>query len=78
MAVSNHERVGKALELLNEGLKPFVSRELQAVYKGYYMDEALAALRSDPGRPAAGTDSSRWDTQALLSIMVGRWDQVFS
>jgi hypothetical protein len=24
MAISNHERVGKALELLKEGLRPFV------------------------------------------------------
>ena len=30
MATSNHERIGKALELLNEGLLPFVERELQA------------------------------------------------
>jgi len=33
MAATNHERVGKALELLNRGLMPFVERELRAVYK---------------------------------------------
>ena len=26
MAISNHERVGKALDLLKEGLRPFVER----------------------------------------------------
>ena len=30
MAISNYERVGKALELLRDGLTPFVSRELEA------------------------------------------------
>ena len=30
MAVSNHERVGKALDLSKEGLRPFVERELKA------------------------------------------------
>ena len=30
MALSNYERVGKALEFLREGLKPFVVRELEA------------------------------------------------
>ena len=30
MATSNHERIGKALELLNAGLLPFFERELKA------------------------------------------------
>jgi hypothetical protein len=30
MAVTNHERVGKALDLLKDGLAPFVERELKA------------------------------------------------
>lgn len=29
MAISNHERVGKALDLLKLGLQPFVERELK-------------------------------------------------
>lgn len=32
MAVSNHERVGKALDLLKEGLRPFVEREFKNAY----------------------------------------------
>ena len=32
MAKSNHGRIGDALELLNEGLRPFVERELKANY----------------------------------------------
>jgi len=31
MAITNHERVGKALELLTGGLQPFVERELKNV-----------------------------------------------
>ena len=34
MAITNHERVGKALELLRDGLAPFVERELQAALQG--------------------------------------------
>ena len=33
MAISNHEKVGKALELLKNGLGPFVERELAEAYK---------------------------------------------
>ena len=32
MAISNHERVGKALELLKTGLGPFVGREFKACF----------------------------------------------
>ncbi len=30
MAITNHERIGKAMDLLREGLVPFVARELRA------------------------------------------------
>jgi hypothetical protein len=33
MAISNHERVGKALELLKAGLASFIERELKNVYE---------------------------------------------
>ncbi len=33
MATTNHERVGKALELLKAGLGPFVDREMQSAIK---------------------------------------------
>ena len=32
MAITNHERVGKTLELLRKGLLPFFQREMQAKY----------------------------------------------
>ena len=40
MAITNRERVGKALDLLNEGLLPFVERELQAVYADRWQEIA--------------------------------------
>ena len=50
MALSNHERVGKALELLNDGLKPFILREMQVVYGPRAAEEARNSLRD--GSPA--------------------------
>jgi hypothetical protein len=38
MAITNHERVGKGLNLLKGGLGPFVDRE----FKSAYMDRAAA------------------------------------
>ncbi|MFL5732941.1 MAG: Swt1 family HEPN domain-containing protein, partial [Chloroflexia bacterium] len=77
MALSNNDRVGKALELLNAGLRPFVLREMQAVYRDQAIDEALSTLRSDQERRSAGRDPNRWDTSVLISVMLGRWNGVF-
>ena len=47
MAITNHERVGKAMELLKSGLGPFVERE----FKSMFTRTAAAAEASTlPGR----------------------------
>jgi hypothetical protein len=33
MAITNYERVGKALEPLHQGLAPFIERERRAAYE---------------------------------------------
>ena len=33
MAITNHERVGKAMDLLKAGLAPFVEREFKNLYR---------------------------------------------
>ena len=50
LATPNHERVGKALALLSEGLTPFVSRECKAKYGE---SRVHAVTRMDP-TPGAG------------------------
>ncbi|GEM88448.1 Swt1 family HEPN domain-containing protein [Meiothermus granaticius] len=74
MAITNADRVGRALELLNGGLQPYVEREMQAVYGQDWPAEAITALRENKlivqGREA-------WDTQALLTLMWNRWNDVF-
>src|SRR5438874_7536236 len=75
MAQSNHERVGKALEILNTGLKPFVEREILAKYGTRWQYEAVRSLReqhfSDDGQYV------HLDTQGLLLIMWDQWYEVF-
>ena len=38
MAITNHERVGKALDLLKDGLRPFLERELKEQYQQRWFD----------------------------------------
>src|SRR5438132_3511182 len=75
MAITNHERVGKALELLKAGLGPFVEREFKNLYKGQALAEAqkfMTSERLDPNRPFAA-----WDAAVLLRLMWEAWNDVF-
>ena len=76
MALSNLERIGAALELLNTGLKPFVERELQAVYRDRWITEIQSLLHDDQ-KPGKKTKGLHWDTQALLVVMWDQWNAVF-
>lgn len=75
MAVTNHERVGNALDLLRAGLGPFVEREIKASMKDGVSVPALQAVASDAlikDKPI--TD---WDAALLLKVMWESWNEVF-
>jgi len=74
MAQSNLERIGRALELLNKGLKPFVEREMLAKYGTRWQYEALKSLRE---QHFTDDDDLYLDTQGLLLIMWDQWNDVF-
>lgn len=75
MAASNHERIGKSLEFLNVGLRPFVEREMKVVYGDDWVAKAgLVDVRA----PAVKKSKvPNWDTQALLGVMWDEWNNVF-
>ena len=76
MAISNHERIGKALELLRAGLGPFADRELQAAAKdGTITPQVLRGFLDDP--LLAKKTPTEWDAAALLKLMWDTWDEVF-
>ena len=75
MALSNHERVGKALELLKAGLMPFIEREFKARYGDGWAFE-VRDLLSDT-RLGAGKGESLNDVAASLVVMDRKWGEVF-
>ena len=76
MAITNQERVGKALELLKAGLGPFVERELQNKIKArvVHMD-TIRRFADDPHLTDKPVD--QWDVAALLKLMWETWNDVF-
>jgi len=75
MALTNHDRVGKALDLLKRGLAPFIELEVNAHVKSRGMTESILRFADDPNlkdRPI-----SEWDAAALLRMMTDAWNEVF-
>jgi predicted AAA+ superfamily ATPase len=75
MAITNHERVGKAMDLLKQGLGPFVEREFTNAYKGNAPAEAIRFLGED--RLLAKKAIAEWDAAGLLKLMWEAWNDVF-
>jgi Swt1-like HEPN len=75
MAINNHERVGKAMELLKEGLAPFVEREFKNVFKD--RSSSAAARYAEEDRNLARRPVSDWDSAGLLKLMWEAWNDVF-
>jgi predicted AAA+ superfamily ATPase len=77
MATTNHERVGKALDLLKEGLRPFVERELKAQHAQLWFDQAKASINEGTANLFGSEAEPRWDVAALLAVMWNQWNLVF-
>jgi predicted AAA+ superfamily ATPase len=75
MAITNHERVGKALDLLRSGLGPFVEREVTSTYKERTAAELVRYLGED--RLNVRKPAAEWDVAALLRLMWDSWNEVF-
>jgi predicted AAA+ superfamily ATPase len=75
MALSNYERVGKALELLREGLRPFVTRELEAKHGKYWVTTVTNGWPRD--LEWGDDDAPNLDAAVLLRMMWDQWNQVF-
>lgn len=76
MAITNHERVGKALDLFVAGMSQYVVRELKAVFKDKWMEAAQDCIRADRGTPVRN-DVVQWDAQGIISVMWNHWHDVF-
>ena len=75
ITITNHERVGKALELLKAGLGPFIQREITNIYGDRAATEVLRFIGED--RLNARKPITEWDVGVLLRLMWESWNEVF-
>ncbi len=84
MATTNRDRVARVMDLLKEGLGPFVLREYKMVYRKDYGREIFEALRSERYEPpqdafeSEDTLLAHLDVHGWLNLMWRRWNEVFS
>src|SRR5271166_2019656 len=77
MVISNHERVGKALDLLKDGLQPFVEREMKAQHAQLWLDQVRESVPETQTRLFSAKGDPQWDSASLLSVMWNQWNVVF-
>ena len=69
MAITNKERVGRALDQFRAAWQPYVEQELRAIYADAWMEHLPEDSFRD-GQPM-------FDSQALLRTVIAEWDNVF-
>jgi predicted AAA+ superfamily ATPase len=73
MAMTNQDRVAKALDLLRVGLAPFVDREVKSAMKGGAKIAAAQSIADE----ARNKPMAQWDAALLLKLMWEAWNEVF-
>jgi predicted AAA+ superfamily ATPase len=75
MAITNQDRVGKAMDLLKQGLGPFVEREFKNAYGANASSEVKRILGDD--RLYAKKNLTDLDAAALLKVVWDSWNNLF-
>ena len=77
MTISNHERIGRSLTLLSEGLYPYIEQKMRAIYGNAWLTQAKSCLSEDSTLKRTIEEALREDVSILLMVMTKRWDKVF-
>lgn len=77
MAITNQERVGKALELLKDGLAPYVERELKSQSAQGWLGIVRQSVHESQVKLFKDGAPPKWDAASLLAVMWSQWNAVF-
>jgi hypothetical protein len=75
---NNRERVGRALDLLRNGLISFVEREMKARYGPRWVDEVGSSVdERQQAHLLNAVGGPEWDCTLLLAVILNQWYPVF-
>lgn len=75
MAKSTRQHVFEGMELLPEGLTPFVEKRLDSQITGHWQVQVVERVR---GLRPNGDGQVNWDQQGLLQVMMAFWKEAFA
>ncbi|MEX1663531.1 DUF499 domain-containing protein [Thioclava sp. 15-R06ZXC-3] len=75
MAKSTRQHVFEGMELLPEGLIPFVEKRLESQITGHWQVQVVERVR---GLRPNGDGQVNWDQQGLLQVMMAFWKEAFA
>ncbi len=75
MALTNRDRVTRAMDLLKDGVAPFVDRELSSEIRANGPPPSLRKFLEDP--EFRDSPVTEWDIAAQLKVMGDCWNDVF-
>lgn len=73
----NHEQVGYALELLTQGIAPYVEPKLKQAFGDKWIKTATESFRDGRDRSDETGEGFDWDAHSLLTVMWDQWNVVF-
>jgi ribonuclease-3 len=77
MKISNHDRIGKALESLRQGLYPYAEQKMQEVHGNSWQKKAESHLREHQKPKRKGSKILQEDVSALLIVINREWENTF-
>ncbi|KAB2964430.1 MAG: ATP-binding protein [Thermoanaerobaculia bacterium] len=77
MAITNQERVAKALELLKDGLVPFVERELKNQSAQGWLEIVRQSVAESQVKLLKDEAARQWDVASLLAVVWNQWNNIF-
>ncbi|BAY63707.1 ribonuclease III [Calothrix brevissima NIES-22] len=77
MAISNNDRISRALTVLHQGLYPYFEKEMQKVYGDRWLSVATSSISDEQTFKRNIEDILPDDTSVLLKVISKQWDKVF-
>lgn len=74
---TNHEHIGKALDELTIGLRPYIEKRLKKTFRDNWQQTVLASFRDGRSRLLEDGQGIEWDAQSLLTVMWDQWNSCF-
>ncbi|MBK1988384.1 ribonuclease III [Sphaerospermopsis aphanizomenoides BCCUSP55] len=77
MAISNHERINRALATLSQGLYSYVEKEMRTVHGERWLSVAKSCISDDLTLRRNLEETLQEDVSVLLKLIIKQWDNFF-